>query len=394
MLAEALSWVLAITLATAPAPAERPRVLVWPQTPAQADELPTQHPRLELVAPDALVAELERARAEASHEEHARLVQIESGLARAREHYLAQAWEQMGAGLAALESERLAELADPRHCDSLWELELRLALAYRGRKQDGDAARAQQKLALALAIAPQRRPARELFGPDVLAEFLVAVDAAAAKVARPIRVTATPTDAQISIDCAALPDDGRVQLRPGLHVLHARAPGYRVHAELFEVPADGREDVVLGAHDEPDPVRRLGLTTADGELPMTASGRRALVEAAAARDLAAVVVVIREGDRFAARALAGAATGAVVRRDALGDAVEAALAQIDDRGHLRAAPGPTRPVVDAAPPPKRPLVKKWWFWTSIVAGVGLAVGLGLGLGLRARPADRFEITVR
>lgn len=36
--------------------------------------------------------------------------------------------------------------------------------------------------------------------------------------------------------------------------------------------------------------------------------------------------------------------------------------------------------------PSRPLHRRWWFWTSIAAGVvALAVGLGVGLGTRDDP---------
>lgn len=369
-------------------------MLVWPQTPALADELPADDGRFELVPPAALLEEVERARAEASSAEHARLAEIDAGLARARDRFAAQQWSEMARELATLEETRLVELADPRHCDSLWELEFRRALAYRGLKED---AQADERLAFALAIAPQRRPARELFTPEVVADFLAAVDANAGKVARPIRVSSTPSDAAVSIDCAPVPEDGRVALRPGLHVVHARAPGYAVHAAIFELPADGRLAITAVKHDEPDAVRRLGLTTADGVLHMTASGRRALADAAAARDIDAVIVVVREQDGIAARVLAGTATGPVDRADALAPALAASFARLDDRGHLRPPPPELvrpEPRDDRERPAKKPLVKRAWFWLTIVAGVGLAVGLGVGLGLRNQKPDRFEIGVR
>ena len=387
-----LPLVLAITVASVGPPVERARVLVWPQTPALADELPPADGRFELVPPAAQLEEVERARAEASSAVHARLAEIDAGLATARDRFAALQWTEMERELAALEQSRLVELADPRHCDSLWELAFRLALAYRGTKND---AKADERLAFALAIAPQRRPARELFTPEVVADFLAAVDANAGKVARPIRLSSTPSDATVSIDCATVPEDGRVELRPGLHVVHARAPGHAVHAAIFELPADGRLAITLAKHDEPDPVRRLGLTTADGVLHMTASGRRALADAAAARDIDAVVVVIREKDGVAARVLAGTTTGPVDRADALAPALALSFARLDDRAHLRPPPPKLVPAKSDAPPPaKKPLVKRAWFWLTIVAGVGLAVGLGVGLGLRNPKADRFEIGVR
>ncbi|HWB77385.1 MAG TPA: hypothetical protein VG755_20600 [Nannocystaceae bacterium] len=375
-------------------PVERARVLLWPQTPALAEELPSSDARFELVPPAALLEDIERARAEASSAEHARLAEIDAGLATARDRFAALQWTEMERELVALEQSRLVELADPRHCDSLWELEFRLALAYRGLRAD---AKAEERLAFALAIAPQRRPARELFTPEVVADFLAAVDANAGKVARPIRLSMTPSDAAVSIDCVPVPEDGRVELRAGLHVVHAHAPGHAVHAAIFELPADGRLAITAPKHDEPDPVRRLGLTTADGVLHMTASGRRALADAAAARDVDAVVVVIREQDGVAARVLAGTATGPIDRADALAPALARAFDRLDDRGHLRPPPPklvPGKPQGDPDPPAKKPLVKRAWFWLTIVAGVGLAVGLGVGLGLRTQKPDRFEIGVR
>jgi hypothetical protein len=130
---------------------------------------------------------------------------------------------------------------------------------------------------------------------------------------------------------------------------------------------------------------------------MTASGRRALVDAAAARDIDAVIVVIREKDSVAARVLAGTATGPVDRADALAPALARSFARLDDRGHLRPPPPKvvaTRTTDEPEPPAKKPLMKRAWFWLTIVAGVGLAVGLGVGLGLRNQKPDRFEIGVR
>ena len=105
--------------------------------------------------------------------------------------------------------------------------------------------------------------------------------------------------------------------------------------------------------------------------------------------------MIREKDGVAARVLAGTATGPVDRADALAPALALSLARLDDRAHLR--PPPPKPVTaksDTPPSAKKPLVKRAWFWLTIVAGVGLAVGLGVGLGLRDQKADRFEIGVR
>ena len=399
MLFRVLSVVLAWGLASA-APGNRSgevRVLLWGTTPEVAAELAAGpvgplklDGRFESVDRAEFGAALDRARAQAQAQAREGLAAVEVGLAAARDHYLAQHWDAMVAGLEQLEAEHLTLLADPRHCDALWETEFRLGLARAGDKPTPEARR---RYLFALALAPERRPAREVYGPAVVAGFLEAVDAQNGHVAAPVSLDVQPPHAVVHVDCQPV-HTSHVDLRPGLHVIHARAMGHHSTAVLFEVPEATRVAISLVEDVDGDPVVRLGRSLAAGPLVLAMpSHRRALVEAAAARDIAVVVVVEPAADAVMARALVGEGRGPAVRRTGINAAIDAALASVADDGTLRGpvAASPARSSSEPTPPARKPIVRAWWLWTGIAVVVATGLGLGLGLGLSKPESDRLII---
>ncbi|MBX7078245.1 MAG: hypothetical protein K1X88_03590 [Nannocystaceae bacterium] len=403
----ALSLAVAWSLVTARAPAtsdDRPAVLVWPDDAALRFELaelgqgdPPVPPRHAWVPTETFAGALARAQSQVVAQDAAALAAVDTGLATARQQWLAQDWDAMVSTLTALERDHLALLSDPARCDALWELEFRLALAHRGRKQADDADAAAARLAFALALQPERRPARELYGPDVLAEFLAVQEAQSARVPLPVAITTTPAHATVAVDCKPVTAGARVELRPGLHVVHARAIGHAVIAQLLWVPQTDALALTLPPLEEPDALVRLAMGTTAAPLRLAvAADRRALVQAAAARDIDVVVLVGRKDEGFTARALVGEGLGPTQRRDVLRAAVLAALEAVDEHGVLRSAAPRVQVPADREPAtptkPRKPVVRTWWFWTVIGAAVvGTSLGLGLGLGLRDREPGRLVV---
>jgi len=385
------------TIAPAAAPS-RPDLVVWPATPELESELDHDlrvDARFELQARDSLVRRLDEARAAEAQRRTGELAEIERVLASARESFLAQRFDDMQAQLVALHRDRLALLADPRHCATLWEVEFRLGLAYQFRKADGDVERMQQQYALALALDPGRRPLREAYGPDVIEAFLAAVDAQSGRTAHPLRVTAKPRDLEVHVDCRPVPPTGVVDLPPGLHVVHARGPGFSPQA--IAVDTDGMEVVAMQppAHASPDPIVRLGATTeTDAIDPRRPTARKALAAASSAWGAEITVLVWRSEGKAAARALVGAGSGPVVLRDDVQQVVAAVLAGIDDAGRLRATTVTT--TTDRAPAPaarkRKPVHKTWWFWTILGTVVVGGVAVAVGLTVPKRSPDRLVIT--
>jgi hypothetical protein len=163
-------------------------------------------------------------------------------------------------------------------------------------------------------------------------------------------------------------------------------------ALIFEVPTDGRVELALAKDGEGDAVGRHARGLANGPLVLQLGAhRRALVDAAASRDIDVVIVVEPAGDAVVARALVGAGKGSTQRRATVEAAVAAALATVADDGTLRGGTAPV--VVTDAPPPKqrKPIVRAWWLWTSVAVVVATGLGLGLGLGLKDRKSDRVVI---
>ena len=394
MLARVLSAVLAWGIAEA-SPQERsgrPRVLLWPVSPALAPELPASlDPRFEPADRAAFESALAGAQADALDGMRTRLAAVEVALARARDHYVEQRWDDMADALVRIEGDELALLADPRRCDVLWEVEFRLGLVGRGRHTPEQTRR---RNLLALALDPTRRPAREVYGPEVVAEFLDAVDARAGQVSVPVRIDVAPPDAVVHVDCQPV-RGSHVDLPPGLHVVHARALGHTTTAALFEVPERASVEVALAPDPTDDAAARLGRSLADGPLVLELPPhRRALVEAAAARGVDVVVAVESVGEAVVARALVGAARGPAVRRASVELAIAGALAGVADDGTLRssgAAIATPRRALDERKDARKPIVRAWWLWTTIAIVVGASLGVGLGVGLRDRSSDRIVV---
>lgn len=365
-------------------------MLLWAE-PGTSDGLPTAiDPRFELGDHAALLADVAAATAASEATRRTRMTEVDAALATTREDYVAQRWPEMAATLSRIETEALPWLADPRHCATLWEIEFRAALAARG---SGDAAAVSRHLGFALALDAERRPARELYGPDVIADFLDAVDAQTARVAIPVRLDVTPSDAVVHVDCRATRSSS-VDLRPGRHVVHVRAMGHVTQAMMFEVPADAAMRVQLAADTE-DPVTILGRGLASGAwTPELASHRRALVGAAASRGHEVVVVTGVSSEAFTARAWVGEGRSPVRRRASVHDAIAAALADLADDGTIAVGPGPAIARTPDAAPTKaksKSIVRAWWLWTSIAVVAGLGLGLGLGFGLDRTTSDRVVI---
>jgi hypothetical protein len=378
----------------APVAREQPDVVLWPASPELADDLPTRiDARFELQPREPLLRELADARAAELARKKEELAKIERGLAEAREAFVAQRFADMEAGLVGLQRDHSKLLADPINCGTLWEVQFRLGLAYQFRGNEGDRERMQARYLFALALDGERRPPREVYGPDVLAAFLAAVDARTGLVAQPLQLGARPRDAELYVDCRAAAS-GRIELVEGLHVVYASAPGRVAHAMFADTHDMSAIELNLAPHPDDDPIVRFGATSDNGKIdPKSASARRSLVAATTRSGAEVTVLAWRSEGRAAARALVGKADGPVIVRDAFDAAVAAVLAGIDDDGKLRATPAVVkdRPA-DTEPKKRRPVARTWWFWTIIGTVVVGSVALAVGLTVPKRPSDRLVIT--
>ncbi len=384
-----LGWT---SVAVGPAPVDRPDVVLWPASADVADELPGSiDARFELLPRDSLSTKLAEARAAELARQQEELATIERGLASAREHFIGQRFVEMETELVALQRDHRMLLADPAHCSTLWELEFRLGLAYQFRGQDGDRERMLARYLFAVELDAARRPARELYGPDVLAAFLEAVDARTGRVARPLAIDVRPRDAVIHVDCKPVAP-GRIELVPGYHVVHASAPGRAAAAVLLQSDEMASVSVQLKPFAD-DAIASFGATTDDGAIdPKRITARRALAAATTAAGAEVTVLAWRSEGRAAARALVGAADGPIVVRDSFETAIAAALAGIDDRGKLRATP---EVIPEGPPPPERkPKRCQWRCWTVIGSVAGTAVVAAIVLAIvyaTPQPSDRLVI---
>ena len=398
------------------APAGPERVLLWPRDP-RTDVQPGERALAAAgreVAPFAGLGARLRERGELAEARTSEVLDaVQAGLAQARQAYLEQRFDDMIAALGEIEARSLAVLAEPQHVGVLWEVTFQRGLAHRARaaRSGGDAgnetaprsaddaasdtAQAAARFRLALALDPERRPLRELYGPDVSSAFAEAVSADAAVPQRPVRLEVTPADAIVAIDGVPVVATGSApgrtrHLRPGLHVARASAPGYETGAALVTVDDSRVVRVVLQEHRDPDPLARIDASWSAGVLaPGTASGQRAIVAAAASAGAGLVIVVDAASvpGRVTAQALSVASLGtrvdAPVQADTMAGAVDAALARWEGRV-------PVGVVATAARPP--PWWQRWWVW----AGVGgtLAAGAAAAILLtRDDGADRWQIYV-
>jgi hypothetical protein len=361
-----------IAVLARPVGAAEPDVLVWPRTPTTAVDgvdaaLRSAGRRPRDFAPlrARLLAEDEAERAAA----RAALAAVERELAAARQAFLAQRYDDMLAALARAESGAAAALPPGPQCASaLWEIEFQLGLAHLARNSPGDPERARARFLLALALDPERRPVAALYGPDVALAFVQAVDEAARRPPRPVRLALAPADAALAVDCRPLPE--APSLRPGLHLVRVAAPGHAPDARITPVADELRATL------SPDPAAPLGPWWVRGALdPASASARAAVQALAGAAD---VVWLEQDDGRHVARRIAGAQPRRVARADTAADAAVQALAA-------------DRPPARPAPPARRR--------TALLLGLGLGgaaltgLALGLGLGLR-EPTAHLQLVVR
>jgi hypothetical protein len=383
--------------ADAPAPASgAARVLVWPRDPrtdAHAAEVALAAQGRTVARFDAIGARLRELGARAEARESEVLDAVQAGLEQARQAYLEQRFDDMIATLAGLEQDALDVLAQPEHAAVLWELAFQRGLAHRARGAARgdleDQAQARARFGLALALDPERRPLRELYGPDVSAAFTEALSANAAVPARPVRLEVTPADAAVVVDGVpalvpgALPaagpggaGAGRVRnLRPGLHVVRAAAPGYETGAVL-----------ILRERRDADPLARIDASWSAGSLvPGSASGQRVIAAVAASVDAAVVVVIdaASGNGQFTAQALSATRVDPAVQEDTSGEAAALALARWEGQVPVTGSAG----AVAAQPA----WWQRWWLW----AGVGGAVAAGTAavLLLDRDSTERWQIYV-
>ncbi len=327
------------------------------------------------------------------------LERIEVGLQSAQAAYLAQRFDDMIAALVEIEARHLEVLARAANRALLWEVEFQLGLAYYTRAQPGDQDRADARFALALAVDGERRPLRELYGPQVSAAFAAQLGRRAAIPARPVSVEVSPGDAAVVVDGAALIATGGAaltrSLRPGLHVVWAAAPGYAAAAELTSIDTATTVALSLSAHTGEALIPGLAVDWRDGRLrPDAGAARRALAAVARALGASAIVVVAAPEPAAEARAWrlaaepAGSGSGPVVRASALA-AVEAALAgdDVGDMGGLALGADDPGPAARA-----KPWWRRWWVWAgagAVVAGAGITAALMADRG----GSPRWQISV-
>jgi hypothetical protein len=412
-----LGWVVGAlagaATARADAPARAPaaaRVLVWPRDPhtdAHAAEAALAAGGRPVARFEAIGARLRELGERAAARDSEVLDAVQAGLERARQAYLEQRFDDMIAGLAALEQDALEVLAQPEHVAVLWELSFQLGLAHRARGaargDREDQAQALARFGLALALEPGRRPLRELYGPDVSAAFAEALSADAAVPPRPVRLDVTPVDARVVIDGVAVlgpgatraapaagPGDagvGRVRnLRPGLHVVRAAAPGHETRAALVTVDQGRAVRLVLRERQDPDPLARIDASWSTGSLvPGSVSGQRAIAAVAASVDAAVVVVIDTASGNgpITARALSATRVDAAVQADSAGEAAAMALARWDGQVPATGSAGAVA---------RQPAWwQRWWLW----AGVGGAVAASAAavLLLDRDDTERWQIYV-
>lgn len=379
----------------------RPMVMVWPGEPEAPLEQAEAALRAEGVAvvPQRPVHEAVAGhRAARAEREQAQRDRVEAALEVAQGHYLDLAFEPAIAALDAAEVEAVA-VARPARCDGLWELAFRQGLV---RWASGEAVDARVRFELALALEPERRPLAELYGPDVTAAFLQAVQARSARIARPVPLRVQPADAAVEIDCKTI-DEREPPLRPGLHAVRVAAPGFRPWAGMVDLGAQPTIEVTL----EPLPVadepaqRWAESTDADAVDDASISAHALVLELARAHGASAVLVVGPGRAGMRVRPWGYDSIGSPVERAALEPALHGALSLLGPDGRLSApAPviGPDRegdPRRRPDDPQRKPVLRTWWFWTIVGTAVtGTALGLGLGLGLHEPAPGRLVIIAR
>jgi hypothetical protein len=356
--------------------AATPRVLLWPHTPEAelaAAEREALARGVELVDSAQLWRQLEQAAEALARDEERLFARIDEARRDARRAFLEQRFDEKVEILAKLEAAALELLSRPAHVELLWEVQLARGLAYLYRGDEDDQARARERFELCVALAPDRAPARELYGPDVAQAFAQARAARDAESPRPTAIRARPPDARVTVDGQLVLDLRRPRaLRPGLHVVRASAPGFQPRAQLVRVEQGEAIELALEPSPTGDPVARLAAGWRDGEVrAATASGRSALTQLA--RSVGADHLwLVAEGDARI-RDLDVARPDAV----AIHADVAAATRALRGQGDALVQDSPTRE-------PRKPLYRRWQLWAG--AGVVAAAATGVALGLSREPA--------
>lgn len=398
----------ASTSAAAPAvdpPVAEPSVMIWPVD-TESDVTPVESALADeghRVVPFGPIADvLITARRQRRQAEQAQLGVVEAGLVAAQERYLSQSWDAMLAELLQLQDDALPVLARPAGCATLWELQFRQGLGYGARRGPEDAAAQTESFAMAFSLDPARRPVGDLYGPDVAAAFIAAVDVASARAERPTTLSVTPPDATVTVDCVATDVSDPVALKPGRHAVVVDAPGFVTHAEIIDVGSGDPVVLILKPEATADPVKRLAMTWSSPRLMPTGPSSRAAIAGVARHAGASRWIVLQPTDAGARAELwQQGRRRSVVERPSADAAALGVLSPSEVRGRRAPAEvGPTTVTPPAASGGRgdattKPLVRRWWFWTAIAAGVvGTGLGVGLGVGLRQRSPNRLQVVVQ
>lgn len=318
------------------------RVLIWPRAPddpTAAAEKAARAAGAVVVSFSPLATRLADAGAAETERQRQAVESVEAALRQARSEALARRWPEMTKALTAAETAALDVIGQPDQTQTLWELQFQRGLAG---VWGGDAAAARARFLLALEIDEARSPSRDLYAPDVLKAFTEAVDARASTPARPLPLRVTPADARVVIDGAPVIDNARSrQLRPGLHVVVATAPGHARFARILDVTGQSTLDIAL----EPvagDAATRIGASWSAGQLDPSSRTGRALIAAAAVelRATAALVLdVDADGVAATARLITVDDALPVQNKPSIAAAVRAALASRGLGVHAGLDPG-------------------------------------------------------
>ena len=341
-------------------PASAQPTLVFPEEPG-IDVAPIEaalaDAGIEVVAFAPRARALRAAAARARQADAAALDRVQKGLERARAAYLRQRWNDALAELDAIESGELERLARPSQKRLLWDLQLQRVLILRARNKRGDRAAMGRRIELALAVDPERRPAPEIYGPEIATAFAAA--AAGSRVARPVSLVVDPPSARVVIDgVPRLDPDRGVLLAPGLHVIRASAPG----REPAAVIADTRSAKPIELSLASDPgVASLASAWLDRQLSSdSAAARDALLSLARSAGAERVIAVARTDDGARARVVGGAGEWRAAATPS-----EAALVAAGVRRDLGAGPPGSE---------SRSVFGRWWFWTAVGAAAAISAG--------------------
>ena len=371
--------------------AESIEVLIWIQ---DGSELaPPVEQRGWRVAASAPIRQAVESAREAEVQAQAQTMRdADTTLERVQRAFLEQRWDDMSSELAELESQALGVLATPPYCGGLWELQFRRYLAFDGAH---DAEQAEARLRFAVVLDQQRRPLREIWGPDVVQAHLEAVEAVRADPPRPVTLRVVPDDARVLLDCAPVDPSRPQPLVSGLHVVHVVAPGYEPTAKVFDTSQTDRVEVEASRSTRPAD-EAWGASLAYGDYdPFSPSSVAALAAAAQQGGATAAVLVGEHEGKPTAQAVGATAVGRRVEGKTFIAALTEALFDLDEQGRIRIVTPQLRATVELGPGrvtiAERPTYKKAWPWITL--GLAVALGLGLGLGLRAEPPGPSRIQI-